>query len=203
MNQRSVLSSLYGAGNHNRYTRSAVGQVNGQKGEQDGGPQKPQFERPQIQRGEKTAQAFAGVGDANQVRQQTGGFAQWAQEQRESEQFGVPDFSSGGVGAAPGPATPTGDLVSWGGYQFDSGVVGYMQELSSRFGLRVSSGYRSPEHNASVGGVPNSNHLTGRAGDFSGSSRQMQLGAAWARRNGAREVLIHNAGSGMHLHVAW
>lgn len=104
--------------------------------------------------------------------------------------------------AGPG-ASPTGQLVSWGGYRYDSGVIGKMQALSSQFGLKPSSGYRDPAHNARVGGVANSNHLTGRAGDFSGSSSAMNRGAAWARAQGAREVLIHNAGSGNHLHVAW
>lgn len=31
--------------------------------------------------------------------------------------------------------------------------------------VRIDSGYRSPEHNAAVGGVPHSNHMTGRAAD--------------------------------------
>jgi uncharacterized protein YcbK (DUF882 family) len=33
--------------------------------------------------------------------------------------------------------------------------------------IKVKSGYRSPEHNASVGGVANSQHLTGKASDIS------------------------------------
>ena len=27
--------------------------------------------------------------------------------------------------------------------------------------------------------------------------------AAWAKANGAKEVLQHNAGTGFHLHIAW
>lgn len=34
------------------------------------------------------------------------------------------------------------------------------------FPIIVTSGYRSPELNAAVGGVPNSAHITGRAADF-------------------------------------
>lgn len=108
--------------------------------------------------------------------------------------------------AAPAPTAtkgPSGRLVSWGGYQFDESVLPRMQELAGRFGLRVSSGYRDPDRNRRAGGVPNSNHLTGRAGDFVGSAKAMHEAAAWARANGAREVLVHNAGSGMHLHVSW
>lgn len=70
-------------------------------------------------------------------------------------------------------------------------------------GLRMTSGYRDPQHNAAVGGVKNSFHTQGRAVDFGGSAQAMAQGAAVARRLGAREVLIHNAGSGVHLHVAW
>ena len=108
------------------------------------------------------------------------------------------DQSGGGSGASP-----TGNLVSWSGFQMDSSVLGYAQYIANNFGMRLSSGYRDPAHNAAVNGVPDSYHLTGRALDFSGNSSQMNAAAAWARQNGATEVLIHNAGSGMHLHVAW
>lgn len=33
--------------------------------------------------------------------------------------------------------------------------------------LHVSSGYRTVEHNKAIGGAPHSNHLTGKACDFS------------------------------------
>lgn len=32
--------------------------------------------------------------------------------------------------------------------------------------MRITSGYRSPQHNARVGGAPNSQHVTGKAADF-------------------------------------
>lgn len=32
--------------------------------------------------------------------------------------------------------------------------------------IKITSGYRSPEHNAKVGGVKSSRHLTGEAADF-------------------------------------
>jgi hypothetical protein len=109
---------------------------------------------------------------------------------------------------APAPAVAPSfggkaNLVEWGGHRFDKSVVPHLEEMSSRFpGLRLSSGYRDPQHNARVNGVKNSYHLTGRAADFSGSAKDMQEGAAWAKANGGR-VLIHNAGSGQHLHVSW
>lgn len=105
-----------------------------------------------------------------------------------------------------GPAMPLTPLKlgSWGGRQFDQAVIPKMQQLAAAFpSLRLSSGYRDPAHNAAVGGVKNSWHTRGRAGDWSGSARDMAAGAAWARANGAREVLVHNAGSGQHLHVAF
>ena len=33
--------------------------------------------------------------------------------------------------------------------------------------LKINSGYRTPEHNAKVGGVPNSQHIHGKALDIS------------------------------------
>jgi uncharacterized protein YcbK (DUF882 family) len=32
--------------------------------------------------------------------------------------------------------------------------------------IKITSGYRSPEHNAKVGGVKSSKHITGEAADF-------------------------------------
>ena len=79
------------------------------------------------------------------------------------------------------------------------------QSIASRFGLNVSSSYRTPEHNAEVGGVPNSFHTKGLAFDFSGSNSQMQAAKAWANRHPEmfQEVLVHDVGSGMHLHLAF
>lgn len=80
-------------------------------------------------------------------------------------------------------------------------------EFEKLFGnrLRFTSGYRDPAHNARVGGVPNSLHMNAAnpARDYAGSAKDMFEAAAWAKQNGAREALVHNAGSGQHLHVAW
>lgn len=103
-------------------------------------------------------------------------------------------------GSLPGPLA--GVSGGNGGSHWD--------RLRSQFpGLTETSGYRTPEHNAEVGGVPNSYHTqldehgNSRAYDFVGSAADMQNGADWARQNGATEVLVHNVGSGQHLHVAW
>lgn len=71
---------------------------------------------------------------------------------------------------------------------------------------RFTSGYRTPERNAEVGGVPNSWHTRngGEAWDF--VAPDVTLAAARARiaQAGlpAGEMLRHNAGSGMHLHYS-
>lgn len=77
--------------------------------------------------------------------------------------------------------------------------------------LVVSSGRRDPARNRAVGGVPDSFHLTGRAVDFthpSTTALYRALITARAQRlspscTGPEEALIHDAGSGLHLHVAW
>jgi hypothetical protein len=107
-------------------------------------------------------------------------------------------------GKLPDRASLTGRLAGYGGRKFDSGVVPFVRALDRRFpGLALTSGWRSKAHNQAVGGVPNSLHVAGRAADFVGSEHLMQQALAWARKHGAVEALIHDAGSGRHLHVAW
>ena len=47
-------------------------------------------------------------------------------------------------------------------------VCGWLEVLRSRAGgpIRINSGYRSPQLNKKIGGVPTSNHLTGCAVDI-------------------------------------
>ncbi len=76
-------------------------------------------------------------------------------------------------------------------------------------GLRHSGGYRSAERNAQVNGAKNSAHMVqdghgnAKANDYVGSEDEMQAGAARARSMGARQVMVHDAGSGRHLHIEW
>jgi len=79
------------------------------------------------------------------------------------------------------------------------------QAIANRFGLSVTSSYRTPQHNAEVGGVPGSYHTKGLAFDFVGSGAQMAQARAWAAKHPEmfQEVLVHDAGSGLHLHLAF
>lgn len=84
----------------------------------------------------------------------------------------------------------------------DNAKVGSQRLMGQFPGLRFTSGYRDPARNKAAGGVANSKHLTGEASDFVGSEEEMQAAAAWAKSQGAK-VLIHNSGSGRHLHIEW
>ena len=191
----SRLSEVFSGGFNRSTSRSRANALSGgqRAGRPQGGPQG-------IQRGSRTTQAFEAVNAAAEDIARTDKPDYTPQK---PEVASTPSGGGGGGGGGPGPAGPSQELVSFGGYRYAKGVVGHMRFLANTFGLTPSSGFRDPSHNARVGGVPNSNHLTGRAGDFSGSSSQMSRGAAWARSAGAREVLTHNAGSGVHLHVAF
>ena len=84
--------------------------------------------------------------------------------------------------------------------------------LAGSGGLTISSGWRSPERNRAVGGVPGSFHLKGRAVDFTGPAGVLYAAARYARASrvspsctGPEEVLVHSVpgGGGLHLHCAW
>ena len=92
-----------------------------------------------------------------------------------------------------------------GQYEIAAGLDPHLQALTG-LGLELSGGYRTPAKNRSVGGVRNSWHLQdGGAGalDLVGSPDAMRAGREWALANGAREAIIHDAGTGSHLHTAW
>jgi uncharacterized protein YcbK (DUF882 family) len=66
-------------------------------------------------------------------------------------------------------------------------------------GLVVTSTYRTPRHNARVGGVPNSLHMQRRACDLSGTRAEQNSAVLRARLAGAVEALDE----GDHCHLAW
>ncbi len=155
-----------------------------------------EVEAPSFTSGQKSS-PFAAVQNANAQRQGFGGIPAHSPPPAPAASASSP--ASGTPSSFGGP---TGNLIAYGGSQIDGALLPYAQQLTS-MGLTFNGGYRDPARNAAVNGVPNSWHLSGRAMDFSGTTAQMQAGATWARQNGANEVLIHNAGSGLHLHVAW
>ena len=79
--------------------------------------------------------------------------------------------------------------------------------VRNRFGkdLTVTGGARTKEHNASVNGDSNSHHLYGEAVDLVDSGltpEQQEEVVKFAKAIGFTAAKYHDAGSGMHLHVA-
>jgi hypothetical protein len=64
----------------------------------------------------------------------------------------------GSIVSLGGSGTPANGMASPDFYNA-------VNDLSSKYGATITSGVRSPEHNAEVGGVPNSQHLSGTAAD--------------------------------------
>jgi Peptidase M15 len=63
----------------------------------------------------------------------------------------------------------------------DSRFAGEAAAIARRFGVKISSGYRDPAHNAEVGGARNSDHLRGDAADFVGSPAALAALRRWAQ----------------------
>jgi hypothetical protein len=61
----------------------------------------------------------------------------------------------------------------------------YVSKDLPEFKVEVSSGYRSPTHNAKVGGATQSNHMAGRAVDIRDPKRDL---ARWCVQNKERLV---------------
>lgn len=72
---------------------------------------------------------------------------------------------------------------------------------AKKYGLRVTSIGRTPAHNAAVGGVSNSAHLSGQAVDVAGpsSTRQSFVSSIKQQRPDVTQVLDE----GDHTHIAW
>ena len=85
------------------------------------------------------------------------------------------------------------------GKNMDSGFLAKLEQAREIAGIpfKITSGYRTKEHNEEVGGVPNSSHLIGVAADIAvsgGADRYIILSAlikAGFKRIGVAKTFIH------------
>ncbi len=95
---------------------------------------------------------------------------------------------------------PRSQMVTWRGVAIHPRIAGQAAELVSHHGdVRVTSGWRSVEHNRRVGGADLSRHLLGLAIDVAAPRRTLAHLAQVARQYGATEVLLESD----HLHLGW
>jgi hypothetical protein len=86
-------------------------------------------------------------------------------------------------------------------------------EKAKEMGLRLTSSYRTPEHDKRVGGSGHGDHVQGEAYDFAGAYARMEQFAEWAHKSGMFSQVIfkdkdyrtgrHIGGHQDHVHVAW
>lgn len=90
----------------------------------------------------------------------------------------TPHFTAEELGALEAPEQYQGNLRR---------LAYLLEELRVIAGgpLVVSSAYRTPEHNAEIGGVADSRHLTGEAADFTPPQSPL---AFWARLKAAQQA---------------
>lgn len=87
-------------------------------------------------------------------------------------------------------------------YEANSAILPQVEAISKQFGVRVNSAYRSPQHNAAVGGAKNSDHLSGNAIDFIGNPQQMRSLYQWAQGRFPYVEPWDQAG-GNHVHISF
>ena len=87
------------------------------------------------------------------------------------------------------------------GFEEVSITPSFIDQEAKKFNLSKSSGYRSKEHNKKVGGVSNSNHLTGQASDYIGSKEDKKRFYNHLKTNYKYE-LKELLDEGNHLHIA-
>lgn len=105
------------------------------------------------------------------------------------------------VGPEPAASPVHAQQASWTPLRGSSGSLNAAASLGSSWG-RVTSTYRSPEHNRAVGGVRNSYHLRGRAIDIARRPGVTHSMIAAAFRN-AGYRLVESLDEGDHSHFAF
>lgn len=137
------------------------------------------------------------VGRAQEIRRRR-------QQRRQRRQA-----ASGGVGGYTGPPA---DAHRLGDNSYvDSHTLAVTKYLDQKFGLSMSSGYRSPSHNADIGGAPGSLHTHGSpsnpgATDSVGSRAAMENYIAFAKQHvaGLQEAMVDNySGTGFNAHLGF
>ena len=83
----------------------------------------------------------------------------------------------------------------------DPELLGRLQNVRDRLArpVNVASGYRTPAHNAAVGGAPGSFHMKGMAADITVKGITIDQLADTCKQAGFRGVIIYR-GDG-HVHV--
>ena len=110
--------------------------------------------------------------------------------------YGVPPAAARGIESAVSRVAASGGLSSWG-----NGSLAGAARIGAEYG-RVTSTFRSQEHNREVGGVRNSYHLLGRAIDIVPRPGVSHAAIAEAyRRAGYHLVELLNEGD--HSHFAF
>lgn len=113
------------------------------------------------------------------------------------------DPGTSGVGTAPGQTTKTKHEP------FDP--IRYQKryhtatKIANQFKLKITSAHRTAQHNAEVNGVPDSLHIDGLAFDMVGSVADMSRALRFGQDHPElfSEVMVHNVGSGFHVHLAF
>lgn len=94
---------------------------------------------------------------------------------------------------------------AWTSWQRDR-TRAWADAFAQQFGLRITSSHRTPAQNRRAGGVANSFHIRGtranpRAFDFLPPKQEALTALRGRVRPRVAESMIHDAGSGLHLHV--
>lgn len=125
-----------------------------------------------------------------------GGMVQMEYDPR-TRQFALPQYP--GQSQQPAQAAPQGADVmgdAFRGAMGPQGVQSLVKSLAGQFGGQVSSLQRSPADNARVGGVANSQHMAGTAGDVVVPAPQRAAFIAAARAQGLEAI-----DEGDHVHL--
>lgn len=119
-----------------------------------------------------------------------------AQYREAFAKYPAPKRATGGTGQLRTPPGTTTTSGSGGGSRMAVDTV------MNSIGARVTSGYRSWEHNKKVGGQPTSYHLTGNARDIAKTPGMTLDKIVSALRKQGYDV-VEKLDEGDHFHVAW